>query len=351
MLALLNRNVASWFLPAVSSGSRQGISMLLATVASLTFASATTPAFAQRPVAQTPGPVVQSPVAPPPAARPAKPARKPPEDPKMKPRPVTLKTRDNVELRAFFFPSDKGKEAIPVILIHEWQGQGSPYGALVTALRSAGCAVIVPEYRGHGGSRTYTDISGQPREFNLGTMGRRDVENILAYDLEEVKQFLKKENNEGNLNLNALTLIGVREGAIMAMHWAARDWRFPSVGRLKQGQDVKALVLISPEKNFKGLAIDPTLREPSLLRLPVMIVAGADNPDATESERIGKQIESVKRRLARGEAPGYKLELVPTSLSGPALVNEAPEVIPAITSFITASVPISDEQNPWIERE
>lgn len=36
-------------------------------------------------------------------------------DPKLTPRPVTLKTRDGISLRAFYFPSDKGKDAISTL--------------------------------------------------------------------------------------------------------------------------------------------------------------------------------------------------------------------------------------------
>src|SRR6056297_365582 len=78
------------------------------------------------------------------------------EDPELQPRAVTLTTADRLRLRAFYFPSDKGKQAIPVMLVHEWGGQGSPYNQLVRSLRDAGCAVLVPEYRGHGGSREQT---------------------------------------------------------------------------------------------------------------------------------------------------------------------------------------------------
>lgn len=283
--------------------------------------------------------------------RPNAPGKRPVEDPKMKPRWVTMRTKDGVELRAFYAPSDKGKEAIPVLIVHEWQGQGSPYGPLVSALHGAGCAVLVPEYRGHGGSRSYTDNTGRTQEFNLGTMGKMDIEKIIRFDMEEAKQFLKKENNEGNLNLNALVVMGVREGAVIGSHWAMQDWKFPSIGRIKQGQDVKGLVLISPEKNAKGVGIDVAMRDPVILQLPIMIVAGADSSDASEAQRLGKQVENVKKRVSRGEAQGFKLAMVPTSLSGPSLVGGAREVIPMVVSFVTSHVKISDEQNPWVERE
>lgn len=269
---------------------------------------------------------------------------------KPKPRPVTLKTKDGIKLRAFYFPSDKEKEAIPVLLVHEWQGQASPYRALVLALNKAGCAVLIPDYRGHGGSKDYTDRRGNAKKFNTGQMSKRDIENIIAFDLEKAKGFLKEENNAGNLNLNALVVIGIREGCVMAAKWAQRDWNFPSVGRIKQGQDVKALIFISPEKQVKGIAIDPTLTDLNLLRLPIMIVAGDSSPEASEAERVAKRIESYKKRMGRGEAQGFELALPKTKLSGSALVKEAGSVIPAITSFIETEVVIGEEENPWLMR-
>ena len=272
-------------------------------------------------------------------------------DEKYKPRPVVLKTKDGVELRAFYFPSEKEKEAITVLLVHEWQGQASPYSQLVVALRNAGCAVLVPDYRGHGGSTTYTDRRGKETKFDLTRMGKVDVQNIILMDLEKSKGFLKTENNEGNLNLNAMVVIGVREGCVLASHWAARDWAFPSVGRQKQGQDVKALVLISPDKQIKGLPIDPVLKDPNILNLPILVIGGTTNPEAKDTSRIAKRIESAKTRAGGGTAKGFKVEMIDTALTGPSLVNEVPEVIPSIVDFIKAEVRISDDENPWIERD
>jgi hypothetical protein len=261
-----------------------------------------------------------------------------------------LKTKDGIEVRSFYFPSDKGKEAIPVLIVHEWQGQASPYLQLVLTLRDAGCAVLVPDYRGHGGSTTYTDRRGKEMQFDVSRMGKRDVASIIAMDLEKAKGFLKEENNAGNLNLNALVVIGIREGCIFGTTWAARDWSFPSVGRRKQGQDVKAIVMVSPDKQIKGVPIDPALKDPNILRLPILIIGGTNNPEAKETRRIAKRIEGVKTRAGGGTAPGFKLEMIETSLTGPALVNEASEVIPMIVDFIMDEIRISDSENPWVQR-
>ncbi len=128
-----------------------------------------------------------------------------------------------------------------------------------------------------------------------------------ALDLEKAKAFLKEENNEENLNLNALVVIGVREGCVMAAHWAQRDWSFPSVGRMKQGQDVKCLVLISPEKQIKGIGIDPTLTNANLIQLPMMIVAGESSPEAAEAERVAKRVEAVEE--TNGQGSGFRFRI------------------------------------------
>lgn len=277
--------------------------------------------------------------------------RKPPEDPKLKPRPVTLRTKDGVNLVAAYFPSDKEKDAVTVMIVHEWQGQMGPYVKLVNALRVAGCAVLVPDYRGHGGSREYVDSRGVTKKFNIATMSKRDIENIVKYDLEAAKSFLKKENNAGLLNMNAMVVIGIQEGCVMGGYWTVRDWKFPSVGSVKQGQDVKALVLISPEKVVKGVPLDPILSDSNLLRLPIMLVGGETSPEAEETQRIYNRVEIIKKKLSRGEAQGLELETVKSSLSGHALVNQAANVIPAIVKFVTDSVKVSEEENPWVERQ
>lgn len=263
---------------------------------------------------------------------------------------VELKTREGLRLSAYYYPSDRGKDAIPVLLIHEWNGQYSPYAELAETLQSSGCAVLVPEYRGHGGSKEQINRRGDTVELDPATMRRTDVEAIIRADMEAAKAFLKDENNEGNLNLNALAVVGVREGSIIAFNWALLDWSFPSAGRRKQGQDVKALVLISPVKNIKGVAIDRALRDPRLMQLPIMIVAGEQSPEASEARRIGRQIENQKSRFSRGEPEGFVLSLPGTNLSAARLVQQSKGLAPFVAKFITNEINVSDDENPWIER-
>ena len=97
--------------------------------------------------------------------------------------------------------------------------------------------------------------------------------------------------------------------------------------------------------------IDPVMTNPAVINLPIMIVAGAASPEASEAKRFGKRIEGIKTRIGRGEAAGYELKLVPTNLSGPSLVNQVSSVIPAIVNFIKNNVEVDSEANAWIERD
>jgi hypothetical protein len=289
------------------------------------------------------------PAVPPPgtAAAAGKPGGKKPEKPPMQ--PLDLTTADGVKLRAYYFPSDVGKGAVPVIVVHEWQGQASPYSGLVRKLSDLGCAVIVPELRGHGASRQQLTPAGA-RTLEVAKMSRPDVLAMVKFDLEAVKKFLVQENNAERLNLNALALVGVGEGAILSAQWSVGDLNFPSIGTIKQGQDVKLLVLVSPVRTHKGVSIEDTLNDPLLASLPFLIVVGESSRQMGDAERVFKRLETSKKRLSRGEAIGLELAPFDTSLTGHALVNDDPKVIPKIASFLEAALISNAARIPWVER-
>jgi pimeloyl-ACP methyl ester carboxylesterase len=281
------------------------------------------------------------------AAGVGKPGGKKPEKPPMQ--TLDLPTADGIKLRAFYFPSEVGKGAVPVIVIHEWQGQASPYSALVRKLTDLGCAVIVPELRGHGASRQQQTPAGQ-RTLEVAKMSRPDVLAMVKFDLEAVKKFLVQENDAERLNLNALALIGVGEGAIVAAQWSVGDLNFPSIGSIKQGQDVKLLVLVSPVRTHKGVSLEDSLNDPLLASLPFLIVVGETSKQMGDAERVFKRLETIKKRFSRGEPVGLEFAPFPTSLTGHALVNDDPKVIPKIASFLESALIKNAPRIPWVER-
>ena len=273
-------------------------------------------------------------------------------EPPPEPRPVVIPTKDGNELSGYYFGSNKGKEAIPVLLVHEWQGQKNGYGPLCLALRNAGCAVLAFDYRGHGGSREIVDASGRKKQLNLQTMRKRDIDMIVRYDIEAAKRFLIKENNEERLNLNALVVVGVRDGCVLATAWTQTDWQFPNVGTRKQGRDVKALVFVSPKRQLKGIPIESLLQDRNVAGLPTMVIYGKGSTEENDSVRIHKRIGVNKRKLAGGRDPeGLELLSVREPLGGPDLIKRSKSVIPEVVKFVTEEVKITDVDNPWIKRE
>lgn len=308
--------------------------------------------------AQQPGPKPAAP-APKPAAAGAKPpaagatppagtaanAGKKKEKPPMQ--PLDLITADGVQIRAYYFPSNVGKEAIPVIVVHEFEGQASAYAALVRKLSDLGCAVIVPDLRGHGASRPQPTT--EKSKVDLSKMTKVDVLATITGDLEAVKKFLVLENNAERLNLNALAMVGIGEGAVIAGQWAMRDLNFPSTGTIKQGQDVKAMVLVAPRRSHKGVSLEDALNDPLLASLPFLVVVGNESPHLGDAERLVKKLETAKKRITRGEPVGLTVSPVKSSLTGKQLVSDVPDTVTKIAAFLDQLVK-NAPRIPWVER-
>ncbi len=82
-----------------------------------------------------------------------------------------------------------------------------------------------------------------------------------------------------------------------------------------------------------------------------MLVAGNEgSADATEVKRMAKRIEGIKTKIGRGVPSGFAFQTPDTKLSGPRLLNDIPDVIPAIVDFIMAEVQIDEVENPWVDR-
>ena len=89
-----------------------------------------------------------SPVCAQPAASPAAEEEGLPE-----PKELTLPTSDGVELIVQYFAAPgKDKPQATVILVHDLGGSSENLDPLAESLQTAGCAVLAPDLRGHGGS-------------------------------------------------------------------------------------------------------------------------------------------------------------------------------------------------------
>ena len=213
-----------------------------------------------------------------------------------------LLTPDGVALKATFFPGSKGKNSVPVILLHSWKGDRREYVTLALQLWQAGHAVLVPDLRGHGQSRLQYTESGS-RELDAAKFLPADFALMATSDMETLKRFLLKKNNAGELNIEKLCVIGGEMGASVALNWALLDWSWPIYPGLKQGQYVKALVLLSPQRNFRGLNISGPLNSKLLnAGVSIMLLVGNEDPkQLAEVQRMHATLERLHAQPTPGQ--------------------------------------------------
>ena len=135
--------------------------------------------------------------------------------------------------------------------MHGYKGDRKQFIDLAGYLQREGHAVLVPDLRWHGESTDFrnSDIGFAPPK---NAIRKDDLDAMAKIDMEKFKKFLLDKNDAGELNIEKLCILGCDMGALVALNWAYDDWSWPPVGGRKQGQYVKALVLVSPPSNFKG---------------------------------------------------------------------------------------------------
>ena len=287
-----------------------------------------------------------------------------PDTPKEKvsaPKDIIVTTADNVSLACTYYPGTNGKSTVPIVLAHGFDGVRGEFDGLARFIqKSYGHAVIVPDFRGHGESLRQKTGDGTEREIDPKRMRRKDFAAMFHSDMEAVKKYLLSKNNKGELNIDLLCIVGSEMGAIVAMNWAVLDWSWPRLPNVKQGQDVKCLVLISPQRAFKGLNIQPALKHRDVRTLSTLIMVGEDERKSyAVAKRLNKQLERFRppQRDAKEASRKKSLFFVRfgTSLQGTKLLgaqvrsqNHTP--YDWIGAFIHRRVVLKESEYPWHDR-
>ena len=274
------------------------------------------------------------------------------------PEKITLETVDGVQLACVYYQGFLGKTAVPFILLHGWDDQQDSYNSLATNLQAVGHAVMTLDLRGHGRSTIWKGPRGR-QQIDRAKMGRNLIAGMVL-DVEAVKKFLMEQHNQGNLNIELLCIISADVSCTVAMNWAIKDWNAPPLPTLKQGQDVKALVLLSPKQTFRGVSAAPVFRNTSpggaQLKgwLSVLIVVGSDDLDAyDEAERIYASFKRFRPGQPSSDPKERTLFLVKpaTSLQGAKLVStQGLTVQRDIATFIKLRLVDRQVDLPWKDR-
>lgn len=262
-----------------------------------------------------------------------------------------------MELHATFYPANDKKEAVTVILLHGYKGSRADFAPLVDLLREKGRAVLVPDLRGHGDSRRAVRRTGGGLAnitLDAEKFGAADFGRIVQYDMETWKRFLLEKNDAEELNIEKLCVVGAEMGAAVALDWARLDWSWPQYPGLKQGQDVKALVLLSPSMSFRGLDLRRALAHPQIRNvLSIMVIVGKDDSGSmADADRIYKMLERSRTYLTEETPPQMRtlfLGALPTSLQGTKLLGVPELKVPgAVEWFI--DLRLANENLPWQKR-
>lgn len=199
---------------------------------------------------------------------------------------ITLTTKDDVILACTWYPPEKGDdETVPIIILHGAGGSRGDFEELALELQAAGHAVIVPDLRGHGES---TQRKNSDTPIDATRMRSADYGNMVQYDVETVKKFLMDQNNAGKVNIEMLCIVASDMGSVVGVNFAARDWSWPQLPAIKQGQDVKALVLISPTLTYRGFPAARAFTHKAVRKdLSIMILVGEKHrTDLSAANRI-----------------------------------------------------------------
>ena len=187
----------------------------------------------------------------------------------------------------------EGQGGYPLVLIHGYPETKRIWWRNIRPLAEAGYEVIVPDLRGHGSStkrRNPADVNTR-LTIDRDKFAKAEFASVGA-DIEACKKYLMTKNNKGELNIEKLCVIASDISAIVAINWAVYDWSQPSNILIKNGQDVKALILLTPMQSYRGLSAQQGLENNVIKRqLSIMILAGKQGTKYyADSKRIHNQL-------------------------------------------------------------
>jgi len=213
---------------------------------------------------------------------------------------VTFSTKDGGQLKGTYFPSSAGPAAPVVVLLHGkggnrlvWQAGKGQYPGFAQALQQNEFAVVTVDLRGHG-----ENAGGGNAKKNEVKLRPVDHTAMVTFDMEAVKKFLYDEHQAKKLNMNKLAIVGADLTTAVALNYTELDWSkepyddaaVPSQ-RTPRGQDVKALVLLSPEITVPGLVTNQAAQRLRGMKMPVMVGVGKkDKTDKGAAKKLAEQL-------------------------------------------------------------
>ena len=205
-------------------------------------------------------------------SQPVEPPAKPQLKPLTGPLPSgTATTYDGQTIAYQIYPAQQGSPGI--ILLHMLRRTRTDWDTVAKWLQKNGYSVIVPDLRGHGQS-TGNWEQFAPEDFNK-----------MKYDVAAIKSVLQNQAGAQKFGI-----IGASIGANIAYNYAIEN------------PDVKAIVLLSPGMDFRGVTIDPTR-----LKRPFMVVASNDDTYSAATAQEFKNNPSANVKMYEDAGHGTNM--------------------------------------------
>ena len=275
-------------------------------------------------------------------------------------RAETASAPDAFPIRFSYYPASAEKnpdglsDAGVVILLHgdkgsriNWDKGSAPANqpTFPAVLQEQGYAVVTVDLRKHGQSVV------EGREDPLLP---DDYAKMAAGDLKAVKDFLQKEHQDKKLNMGKMAIIGAGFSAPVAVACAEFDWLqkpyddhpIPAQ-RTPRGQDVKAVILLSPDAAAGRLQTNRSLVYLNRQNLAFQFIVGKQ--DAADKGAAKNCYKACGGGTKKGEG---RVELIEPDMKdrGTDLLGKSPPLVevPMLKFLDTHLKKLTTV--PWVDR-
>jgi dienelactone hydrolase len=206
---------------------------------------------------------------------------------------VQLRASDGTTLAATLYPSPRGP-APAIVLVHMLTRTRDDWRPFAERLQAAGATCLAIDLRGHGGSG-----------------GSAAPSAAMALDVQAAIAWLGIRSDVAS---GSVGLVGASFGATPAL-LAAGD-----------SQAVRAVALLSPSADYRGVRIDGAVRKYGAR--PLLLVASTEDPYALRTVRA----------LTEDEAAGRELRLSTVPAHGAHLLDRDPDLAATLVDWLRRSL-------------
>jgi len=263
--------------------------------------------------------------------------------------------RDSWPIHVTYYPSRLKENAAVVVLLHNKGGSRLVWirkGGLAEALQNQGFAVVAVDLRKHGQSKL-GGAADRKKKGSDSKLTRFDYALMVSSDMEAVKRFIFSEHQKKRLNMRKLAVVGAGMSSPVAVVFAANDHAkkphadAPTLAaRTPKGQDVRALVLLSPQGSLPGMTINRPMKYLKG-RAAFLICVGnrKSRVPLSEATRVYNYLKPIS------DDPEKRVNWMnpfPVQLQGTDLLGKRIGVEGAVAAFLKRFV--GDLKDPWQDR-